>query len=71
MKHANGKPTYVDPVCGMLLSLESAPEEAVYKHRVYYFCAPACREAFEADPERYLHKHLKAGPDQHHEGTTS
>lgn len=57
MKHSHDRTTYVDPVCGMELSLESAAEEAIYHGEVYYFCARACREAFEADPERYVHKH--------------
>jgi Cu+-exporting ATPase len=26
-----------------------------YKGKTYYFCAPGCKEYFEADPEKYLH----------------
>lgn len=55
MKHGNEATTYVDPVCGMTVSLESAVEEVTYKGRTYYFCAAVCREAFEADPERHPH----------------
>lgn len=56
MKRGHVKGTYIDPVCGMTLSRESAVEESSYKGRVYYFCSPYCREQFEADPERYLHE---------------
>ncbi len=55
MKRDNDTATYIDPVCGMAISLESAVEEVTYKGRTYYFCAQVCREAFEADPERYPH----------------
>jgi len=41
----------------MELSLKTAIEEAEYKGRTYYFCAKVCREAFEASPEQYVHKH--------------
>lgn len=57
MKHTQEHATYVDPVCGMELSLATAAEEVVYEGHTYYFCAAVCREAFEAEPERYLHKY--------------
>ncbi len=60
MKHSHEHTTYVDPVCGMKLSLKTAAEEAVYEGHTYYFCAAVCREAFEADPGRYAHKHKSA-----------
>ncbi|TET13505.1 MAG: YHS domain-containing protein, partial [Dehalococcoidia bacterium] len=25
-----------------------------YKGKTYYFCAPGCKKAFDADPEKYL-----------------
>jgi len=42
-----------DPVCGMEV-------EAIARHtaqdedRTYSFCAPGCKKAFSADPQRYL-----------------
>jgi len=41
----------------MELSLATAAEEVVYEGHTYYFCAAVCREAFEAEHERYLHKY--------------
>ena len=43
-----------DPVCGM--SIDPATAAAVRSHagRNYFFCAPGCAEAFDADPQRYL-----------------
>ena len=46
--------TEIDPVCGM----EVAPGEhrlvSEYQGRSFWFCAPGCKKAFEADPEKYL-----------------
>jgi YHS domain-containing protein/uncharacterized membrane protein YraQ (UPF0718 family) len=44
----------IDPVCGM--SVDPAAAAAIRRHegRNYFFCAPGCAEAFEADPQRYL-----------------
>jgi nitroreductase/YHS domain-containing protein len=36
---------------------EDAPAAtSVYQGRTYYFCAPGCKTAFDADPERYLRR---------------
>ncbi|MBL9091800.1 MAG: YHS domain-containing protein, partial [Planctomycetaceae bacterium] len=44
----------VDPVCGMTIDAETAPD----KHRVgdetYYFCAKRCGDKFRSDPQWYL-----------------
>ena len=46
--------TEIDPVCGM----EVVPGEprlvSEYHGRSFWFCAPGCQKAFEADPEKYL-----------------
>ena len=44
----------VDPVCGM--SVDSTVADITFDHdgQMYYFCAKACRKAFEADPRKYL-----------------
>lgn len=43
-----------DPVCGMSVDTSSAKHSAEHKGQTYYFCAPGCKRAFEADPEKYL-----------------
>src|SRR5918993_4317194 len=42
-----------DPVCGMLLDPEKAPEYA-YRGQRYHFCSESCREQFRATPEYFL-----------------
>jgi len=42
-----------DPVCGMDVDEKKAAAKAVYEGRTYYFCAQACKRAFEKDPEKY------------------
>ena len=50
-----------DPVCGMDVDPSTAKDTADYQRKTYYFCAPSCRQAFEADPARYLDSDLKGG----------
>jgi Cu+-exporting ATPase len=45
---------YVDPVCGMEVTPETAADSAEFDGVTYYFCSPGCRAAFEAAPERYV-----------------
>jgi YHS domain-containing protein len=42
-----------DPVCGMDLEESQATASAEFEGKTYYFCSDACREEFEASPERY------------------
>jgi len=42
-----------DPVCGMDLDVENAIASCKYEGRMYAFCSPKCRRAFEKDPVRY------------------
>lgn len=57
-----------DPVCGMEVSEATAPAKADYGGKVYYFCAPGCRERFTQDSERYLAPHPEqAATEAHHE----
>ena len=46
--------TMTDPVCGMQVDPQSAARTAAYEVQTYFFCSPACKKAFEADPEQYL-----------------
>ena len=45
----------VDPVCGMEVDVDSSEVvTAVFRGQTFYFCAPGCKDAFEAEPSRYL-----------------
>ncbi len=61
MKRQRNEYSYKDPVCGMEVSYTTAVEEFPYQSKVYYFCSGAFRDAFEADPERYIRHHRQHG----------
>ena len=61
MKHQPDERTLKDPVCGMLVSRMTAVADAQFERKTYYFCAPECREAFLADPGKYLNSHHQHG----------
>ena len=42
-----------DPVCGRELRRADASSAVDHHGAVYFFHAPACRAAFDADPDRY------------------
>lgn len=44
----------VDPVCKMEVNPDEAAASFIYQEKPYYICHPACREAFEKDPESCL-----------------
>ena len=44
---------FIDPVCSMTVKPGRKTLSSVYRMRTYYFCAPGCRDSFEADPEKY------------------
>jgi YHS domain-containing protein len=44
----------IDPVCKMTVEEKTARFTTNYKGKTYYFCAPGCKKAFEANPEKYL-----------------
>ncbi len=43
-----------DPVCGMQVDESKTQNKFYYKGKMYFFCSPACKAAFEKDPEKYL-----------------
>jgi YHS domain-containing protein len=43
------------------VSYKTAAAESDYQDKRYYFCATACREQFDADPERYVRTHRQHG----------
>jgi len=44
----------IDPVCNMTVDEATAEYTAEHDGKTYYFCAPGCKEAFQADPSKYL-----------------
>lgn len=44
----------VDPVCKMIVDEKTAKYKTVYNGKTYYFCAPGCKIAFKATPEKFL-----------------
>jgi YHS domain-containing protein len=45
--------TVRDPVCGMDVDPMTAAAKSEYMGKTYYFCAPGCKKAFVANPEKY------------------
>lgn len=43
-----------DPVCEMEFDKLSAAAWSVHQDRVYYFCHPACKKIFDADPAQFV-----------------
>lgn len=43
-----------DPVCGMKLDPNTSPYMMAHEGQTYHFCSTACRDMFEASPEKYL-----------------
>ena len=43
-----------DPVCGMQVDAAKAAGLSTHAGKTYYFCAPACKQAFEAEPAKYV-----------------
>lgn len=46
--------TAIDPVCGMSVDTATARYTSDYQGQTYYFCAPGCKRAFDANPQNYL-----------------
>jgi xanthine dehydrogenase accessory factor len=44
----------VDPVCDMLVDVATARFVSEHEGQTYYFCCPACKKKFEAEPAKYL-----------------
>jgi Cu+-exporting ATPase len=56
IEHLEGRAMARDPVCGMQVDEKKAAATSVYKGTTYYFCATACKAAFEKNPETYSRK---------------
>ncbi|VAW74611.1 Lead, cadmium, zinc and mercury transporting ATPase; Copper-translocating P-type ATPase [hydrothermal vent metagenome] len=61
MKQKTDERSFKDPVCGMEISQITAIDEYEYEGKTYYFCASGCREAFEAEPGKYIRSHRQHG----------
>jgi len=49
-----GEQMAIDPVCKMEVKESEAAATSEYKGKKYYFCAEACKKAFDKNPEKYL-----------------
>lgn len=43
----------IDPVCGMEVDETDVEARAELNGKTYFFCSPACKKRFEADPNKY------------------
>ena len=53
-RHSHHAETEIDPVCGMTVKVGNDTPKAEHEGHIYYFCAPRCREKFQAEPRRYV-----------------
>ena len=44
----------IDPICKMEVDEKTAQWKTEYMGKTYYFCAPGCKEMFDADPDQCL-----------------
>ena len=49
-----------DPVCGMTIEAENAAGTSEYNGETYYFCSPACKGKFDANPAQFVANDEKA-----------
>ncbi|MBC8646201.1 MAG: YHS domain-containing protein, partial [Thermoanaerobaculia bacterium] len=49
-----------DPVCGMVIDPDTAPEKRPYDGGTVFFCSRPCATAFDRDPERYVPRSIPA-----------
>ena len=52
-----------DPVCGMEIDTNQAPETATYQGATYHFCSPMCKTKFTMNPAKYTG--VQPGGDSH------
>ncbi len=53
-KSTTSTQTIIDPVCGMKVPPDMTNRVLEYQGQIYHFCADACREAFEKNPDQFL-----------------
>ena len=42
-----------DPVCDMVVEIETAPYRSIFQGETFYFCSSGCQQTFEANPAYY------------------
>ncbi len=50
-----------DPVCGMMIDPTTAAGKSEFRGETYYFCAPACKAEFDANPAKFADQMVAAG----------
>lgn len=45
-----------DPVCGMQIDEKKAAASTEHLGKTYYFCSESCKQEFNSDPHKYMHK---------------
>ncbi len=50
-----------DPVCGMEVDEKKAADKVEDQGQTYYFCSPACKTAFQQNPEKYIRGKTETG----------
>ena len=53
-RHIKQTNSILDPVCGMTVNQLLTEIVTTIQGQTYYFCAEGCRDAFVADPQKYL-----------------
>jgi Cu+-exporting ATPase len=48
-----GRPSAVDPICGMTVEIATAKYTHVHDGTIYYFCGAGCKAEFIRSPEKY------------------
>ena len=56
MAASTNKHLFIDPVCHMKVPKDSKVPSYLFRSNINYFCANTCRDAFIANPDKYLHK---------------
>ena len=62
--------TAIDPICQMDVDTDNPPGgQSEHNDRIYYFCAPGCKVAFDKEPEKYMSEaHGEYEDHEDHEG---
>ena len=43
----------LDPVCKMIVNVDTAPAKIDHGEHTHYFCSEKCKVTFEKDPKKY------------------
>ena len=55
-----------DLVCGMDVKEATAQWKSEYQERMYYFCSPGCKKAFDKNPEKHVTRASMHGEHSQH-----